>query len=100
MTAAKVPQDHKPMQGKKSTIVDGITLHVDPAVFNDVNLLRDMRHSQKGDPFLMIDVAEKVYGDEADRVFDALSDKETGRADVEKFFDFLAKVMKKLAPNS
>lgn len=100
MASAKKPQDHQPKQGKTDTTVDGVTVHVDPAVFNDANLLRDMRHAQKGDPLLMIDVAEKVYGDEADRVFDALSDKETGRADVERFFDFLTKVMTELAPNS
>ncbi|MFT8592427.1 MAG: hypothetical protein ABF747_02280 [Bifidobacterium sp.] len=100
MAATKQPQGHKPKKGVRTATVDGITVHVDPDVFNDANLLRDMRHAQKGDPLLMVDVAEKVYGNEADTVFDALTDKETGRADVERFFDFLTKVMTELAPNS
>lgn len=97
---AKKPQDHKPKQGeKKEVAIDGITVHVYPQVFDDIDLMDDFYDLQDGKG-LPTPVLRKVFGKEYPAVKDALRDADSGRVPVERIADFLTKVISELNPNS
>lgn len=102
MTAPKKPQDHKAKDGEMVEVTShGVTVIIDPAVFNDMLLLTDLRKLQRDEnAMLIVDVSEKIFGDRFDVVLKSLADKETGRVSAETFVDFLTTVMAKAVPNS
>ncbi|MCI1831549.1 MAG: hypothetical protein LKI88_00830 [Bifidobacterium sp.] len=101
MVERKKPADHKPAKGDPISVTShGVTVSIDPAVFDDMILLTDLRRVQReDDPMLIVDVCEKVFADQYQHVLDSLRNGE-GRVPAETFTGFLADVMGKAAPNS
>lgn len=101
--AAKTPQDHKAKQttkdGVREIVIDGIMLHIDPDVFDDVDLMDEIYDLQTEGGF-STPVMRKVFGDEYQSVKDGLRDPATGRVTGEKLEGFMNKLMAELAPNS
>lgn len=107
MANTKTPADHKPPQGKPRTVtVHGVTLTIDPAIFDDLDMLEDlyaMQESADGDgagAFRMIPFLRRLLGDDYARVKKALRDPDTGRIPMESVASFVAELMEKAAPNS
>lgn len=102
MAERKRQADHRQPKGAPISVTShGVTVSIDPAVFDDMILLTDLRRVQReDDPMLIVDVCEKVLADQYQHVLDSLKDEKTGRVSAETFTGFLADVMGEAAPNS
>ncbi len=99
-----VPKDHP-----VTVTVMGATLTIDPAVFDDLDVLEalsDIQAATDGDTsgrgaLAVIPLLRKILGPDGYRQMKtALTDHETGRIPVEKVGQFLSQVMEQAVPNS
>ena len=99
-----VPKD-KPV----TVTVMGATLTIDPAMFDDLDVLEalsDIQAATDGDTsgrgaLAVIPLLRKILGPDGYRQMKkALTDPKTGRIPVEKVGQFLSQVMEQAAPNS
>lgn len=101
---ASKPQDHRPPKSRPKTItVQGVSLTVDPDVFDDLDMLEDVYAIQSGSgdgPLRIVPLLERICGDAYPQVKKSLRDPETGRIPMEKVGGWLAEVMREAAPNS
>ena len=106
MAATKTPRDHKQPKDKPRTItVMGATLTIDPAVFDDldmVELLYDMQHSDENPDasFDIVPFLRKLCCDDYPAVKQALRDPDTGRIGFDKVGEFTTQVIEAINPNS
>lgn len=105
--AAKQPQDHKTPKNQPKTVeAMGVTLAVNPAIFDDLDMveyLYDLQASQEGDgtgAFAIVPFLKKLCGDQYTAMKDALRDPDTGRVSIDKISEFLAQLLEQVAPNS
>jgi hypothetical protein len=93
------PEDHKaPDEDVKTVTVSGIEVTVEMASLDDWKLTKLLR-KMEDDGLLAVDVAEKVFGDQLDKIEDGLADGK-GRISNEKIATFLKDVLEAVAPNS
>lgn len=105
--AAKQPQDHKTPKNQPKTVeVMGVTVTVDPAIFNDLDMveyLYDLQTAQTGDgsgAFAIVPFLKKLCGPQYTAMKDALRDPDTGRVSIDKVSEFIAQLLEQVAPNS
>ena len=85
-------------QTKKKTVVLGVSVEVDPAVFDDFNLT--ILISKAEENFLLIPkVFEKILGEDMDRVMGALSNDQ-GRLPHDKAMTFFKTLADELNPKA
>lgn len=101
---AKKPQDHKtkkPKPQEVSTVTAaGVTLQIDPEVFDDVELLGDVADLQDGNGLKLVHVLRRICGNQYKTVLDALRDETTGRVPVGAVEVFMVDLFGALNPNS
>lgn len=100
------PRDHTmPKDSMKTIDYEGITLRIDPNIFDDLEMLEIMHDMQDAEDnpngaFRMIDLLRRVCGSQYKRVKQVLRDNETGRIPFTNVSDFLTTIMEQLVPNS
>ena len=104
MSNTKTPQDHKQPKDKPITVtVNGVQVTIDPAVFDDLEVVEALYDMQSGDntgTLSIVKFLRKVFGDDYARVKEALRDPDTGRVEVEAITGILEQVMGQANPNS
>lgn len=84
----------------KTVDIDGLTIDVDPAVFEDYEFLEALADVADGEPAHIVRPFRMVFnGDAYQAVKDHLRDAD-GRVNVKDMTAFLLKVVKAVAPNS
>src|SRR5699024_12874785 len=88
-----------PEKNQKEITVRGVTLSVDPEVFNDLDMLDALDQIQEGNGLRIAGALGKIAGDEYTELGTALRDKKTGRIPVdvvgEVFTEIMAWVVRK-----
>ena len=105
--AAKQPQDHKTPKNQPKTVeAMGVTVTVDPAIFDDLDMveyLYDLQTAQTGDgstAFAIVPFLKKLCGPQYTAMKDALRDHDTGRVSIDKVSEFISQLLEQVAPNS
>lgn len=105
--AAKQPQDHKTPKSQPKTVeVMGVTLTIDPAIFDDLDMveyLYDLQNAQEGDgasAFAIVPFLKKLCGSQYRAMKTVLRDPDTGRVGIERVGDFIGQLLEQVAPNS
>ena len=84
----------------KTVDIDGLTIDVDPAVFEDYEFLEALADVADGEPAHIVRPFRMVFhGDAYQAVKDHLRDAD-GHVNVKDMTAFLLKVVKAVAPNS
>ncbi|MCH9275003.1 hypothetical protein JS533_001700 [Bifidobacterium amazonense] len=101
----KKPQDHQSKNGPREVTVRGVTITVDPAMFNDLDMFEDLYDLQNAENdenglFKIIPFLRKVCGPAYQQVKRVLRDPDTGRIPMETVQEFTAELMSELNPNS
>lgn len=78
--------------------VDGITVTVDPDIFDDFDILDDLRVLRDGDPLQITAVFRKIFGDEQTKTIRAEYVKRAGRFRVTTAIEFVVEVMQVASP--
>ena len=100
------PRDHiMPKDSMRTIEYNGITLRIDPSIFDDLEMLEIMHDMQDAEDnpngaFRMVDLLRNVCGSQYKKVKQALRDEKTGRIPFTNVADFLTTIMEQLAPNS
>lgn len=87
------------LQGLRAITVAGVQLTVDPAVFDDFELLESLAEIQRGDVLALPAVFRAVAGDKAQALLDALRG-ENGRVAATAATEVLVQIMRELAPKA
>lgn len=103
--AAKTPQDHKmPKTSPKTAIIHGVTLTVDPDLFDDLDMLEWLYDIQNaadgGDALAVVPFLRKICGPAWPQIKNALRDPDTGRIPMTAVTGFIGELMNQIAPNS
>lgn len=97
----KEPQDHKqPKAAMKTATISGVTLVIDPDIFDDLDVLDQLDQINEGNALRVAGLLRKLTGDKFNDVRAALRDPETGRIPVERATEFFGELMEAMAPNS
>lgn len=87
------------LQGMRAITVAGVPLLVDPAVFDDFELLESLAEIQRGDILALPAVFRAVAGDKAQELLDAIRG-ENGRVTATAATETLVQIMSELAPKA
>ena len=87
------------LQGRHAIEVAGIQIAVDPAVFDDFELLESLAEIQRGDILALPAVFRAVAGDKAQELLDAIRG-ENGRVTATAATEVLVEIMRELAPKA
>ncbi len=87
------------LQGLRAITVEGVQLLVDPAVFDDFELLESLAEIQRGDILALPTVFRAVAGDKAQELLDAIRG-ENGRVTATAATETLVQIMSELAPKA
>lgn len=87
------------LQGLRAITVEGVQLMVDPAVFDDFELLESLAEIQRGDILALPTVFRAVAGDKAQALLDAIRG-ENGRVTATAATETLVQIMSELAPKA
>lgn len=87
------------LQGLRAITVEGVQLMVDPAVFDDFELLESLAEIQRGDILALPAVFRAVAGDKAQALLDAIRG-ENGRVTATAATETLVQIMSELAPKA
>lgn len=87
------------LQGLRAITVEGVQLLVDPAVFDDFELLESLAEIQRGDILALPTVFRAVAGDKAQELLDAIRG-ENGRVTATAATEMLVQIMSELAPKA
>lgn len=87
------------LQGLRAITVAGVQLMVDPAVFDDFELLESLAEIQRGDILALPTVFRAVAGDQAQALLDAIRG-ENGRVTATAATETLVQIMSELAPKA
>lgn len=87
------------LQGLRAITVEGVQLLVDPAVFDDFELLESLAEIQRGDILALPAVFRAVAGDKAQALLDAIRG-ENGRVTATAATETLVQIMSELAPKA
>lgn len=87
------------LQGLRAITVAGVQLTVDPAVFDDFELLESLAEIQRGDVLALPAVFRAVAGDKAQALLDAIRG-ENGRVTATAATELLVQIMSELAPKA
>nr|DAT01332.1 MAG TPA: hypothetical protein [Caudoviricetes sp.] len=87
------------LQGMRAITVAGVQLMVDPAVFDDFELLESLAEIQRGDILALPTVFRAVAGDKAQELLDAIRG-ENGRVTATAATETLVQIMSGLAPKA
>ena len=87
------------LQGLRAITVAGVQLTVDPAVFDDFELLESLAEIQRGDVLALPAVFRAVAGDKAQALLDAIRG-ENGRVTATAATEMLVQIMSELAPKA
>lgn len=87
------------LQGRRAITVEGVQLLVDPAVFDDFELLESLAEIQRGDILALPAVFRAVAGDKAQELLDAIRG-ENGRVTATAATETLVQIMSELAPKA
>lgn len=89
--------------GPRKVSVDGVTIHVDPTVFDDWEVTESLYALQadpKGGALEVVPLMRRLLAGDYERVKNALRDPDTGRIPVEAMAGFLDRMLRAVAPNS
>lgn len=94
-----------PTRQTRRVTVRGVTLNVDPDVFDDLNMLEDLYAIQHaGDDaqgvFSVVPMLRRLAGGQYEQVKESLTDPETGRIPLESVAEWIGELMEKTSPNS
>lgn len=89
----------RPDGGTARVAVQGLTLDIDPAVFDDFELLEEMAAVADGDALRAVPLVRRVLGEDYRRVLDHLRTG-TGRVPATAVVGFLTDLMGAVSPNS
>lgn len=87
------------LQGLRAITVEGVQLMVDPAVFDDFELLESLAEIQRGDILALPTVFRAVAGNKAQELLDAIRG-ENGRVTATAATETLVQIMSELAPKA
>ena len=87
------------LKGLRAITVEGVQLMVDPAVFDDFELLELLAEIQRGDILALPTVFRAVAGDQAQELLDAIRG-ENGRVTATAATETLAQIMSEMAPKA
>lgn len=87
------------LQGRHAIEFAGVQIAVDPAVFDDFELLESLAEIQRGDILGLPAVFRAVAGDKAQELLDAIRG-ENGRVTATAATEVLVQIMRELAPKA
>lgn len=91
--------DTEALHDLRTITVAGVQLTVDPAVFDDFELLESLAEIQRGDILALPTVFRAVAGDQAQALLDAIRG-ENGRVTATAATETLVQIMSELAPKA
>lgn len=103
--ATTKPQDHKlPKTRTRTVTVQGVTLDVDPDVFDDLDMLEwlwDIQNADDdGNELAIVPFMRRICGPAWPKVKATLRDETTGRIPMEAVAGFIRQLMGEIVPNS
>ncbi|HLS00469.1 MAG TPA: hypothetical protein VK054_00575 [Beutenbergiaceae bacterium] len=88
-----------PGANKKQITVKGVTLSVDPEVFDDLDMLDALDQIQEGNGLRIAGALRKIAGDQYNELRAALRDEATGRIPVNVVGEVFTEIMAGIVPN-
>lgn len=89
-----------PVSELRSVEIQGISLTLDPNVFDDFELLDTFNEIQEGNALKTPEMLRKILGDQYSMVLDQLRDPVSGRVPASAVAPFMQELMEALAPKS